>query len=54
MPLSPSVQIGQAAASGAWTKTYPIVDDGKGESLAIGLDVDPDLRGLSMLRNIGQ
>ena len=54
MTLSPTVQVSQAAASGAFTKTYPIVDHGNGETRRVGFDEDPDLRGLSMLCNVGQ
>ena len=54
MTLGPSVQVGQSAASGALTETYPIVDHGKGEAVIVGLDEDPDLRGPSMLCDVGQ
>ena len=54
MTLSPPAQVGQAAASGGCTQTYPIVDDGEGKVLPVGLDVDPDLRGPSMLCDVGQ
>jgi hypothetical protein len=48
MALSPTVQVGQAAASDAFTKTNPIVDHGNGETRRVGLDEDPDLRGAPM------
>ena len=54
MTLGPPVQVGQSAASGALTETYPVVDHGKGEALIVGLDEDPDLRGPSMLCDVGQ
>ena len=52
MTLSATVQVGQAAASGASTKTNPVVDHVRAEALTVGSDEDPDLRGPRMLATL--
>ena len=52
--LGPPVQVRQAATAHAFPQTDPVVDDDQLQTLLVGLHPYPNLRGLSMFRDIGQ
>ena len=54
MTLRTTVQVGQAAAARARAEANSIVGNCKREPLRVGLNTDSDLRGLSMLGDVGQ
>ena len=54
MTLGPPAQVGQAAAAGALTKTNPLSITVRCQTIIVGLHEDADLRGPSMLGDVGQ